>query len=109
MTKGLTSLADILSGGLKGLEQRATAAEQLAERVRTALAGPEKDHVVAADERNGTLVVVMDSAAWCPQVRYAHRELLTALNRGRETQFTKLKVKVGRKGDGQPATSDGQR
>jgi hypothetical protein len=96
MTKGPTSLADILRGGLKDLEQRATAAAQLAERVRAALFGPEKDHVVAADARKGTLVVVMDSAAWCPHVRYAHRELLEALNRSSETQFTKLKVKVGK-------------
>ena len=96
MTKGLTSLADILGGGLKGLEQRSSAAEHLAVRVRTALAGPEKEHVVGANERDGTLVVLMDSAAWCPQVRYAQQELLAELNRGSETQFTKLRVRVGK-------------
>jgi hypothetical protein len=96
MTKGLTPLADILSGGLKGLEERATAAEQLAARVRRALQGPEKEHVVGANERDGTLIVLMDSGVWCPQVRYAQQTLLEVLNRHSETQFTKVKVRVGR-------------
>jgi hypothetical protein len=96
MTKGLTSLADILKGGLKGLEERAHATERLADRVRAALQGPEKEHVTGASDRGGTLIVLMDSAAWCAQVRYAQQTLLDALNRGSETQFTKLKVRVGR-------------
>ncbi|MET0657672.1 MAG: DciA family protein [Steroidobacteraceae bacterium] len=97
MTKGLTSLADILGDGLKTLEQRSAAAEELGTRVRAALVGPERDHVIAANDREGTLVVVMDSAAWCPQVRYAQNELLAKLNLGSASQFTKLRVRVGRR------------
>jgi hypothetical protein len=96
MTKGLTSLADILGDGLKTLRERASAAEELAARVRAALKGPERTHVVAANGREDTLVVIMDSAAWCPQVRYAQQALLEEINRASETQFTKLKVRVGR-------------
>ncbi|HKQ82147.1 MAG TPA: DciA family protein [Steroidobacteraceae bacterium] len=108
MTKGLTSLADILGDGLKTLEERATAAEELGTRVRAVLTGPEREHVIAANEREGTLVVVMDSAAWCAQVRYAQDELLAKLNSRSATQFTKLRVRVGRRStSSQRSTGDG--
>jgi hypothetical protein len=95
MTKGLRSLADIIGGGLKDLERRASAAIHLSDRVRAALTGPEKDHVLSASYRGETLVVVMDSAVWCPQVRYAQEQLLNTLRAAGETQFTKVKVRVG--------------
>ena len=51
----------------------------LTERVRAALPGPEKDHVVSASYRDDTLVVLADSAAWCPQIRYAQRSSWSSL------------------------------
>ena len=82
------------------LERRVQSTVNLAERVRAALPGPEKDHVVSASYRGDTLVILADSAAWCPHIRYAQQQLLEQLNAAGETQFTKVKVKVGRKGGG---------
>ena len=67
----------------------------LAALVRATLSGPEKEHVVSVSYRDEVLVVMADSAAWCPQIRYAQRELLAKLNAAGEKRFTKLKVKVG--------------
>jgi len=80
------------------LEQRVQVNLALADRVRAALTGPEKDHVVSASYRGDTLVVLADSAAWCPQIRYAQGQLLELLNSSGETKVTKLKVRVGRRG-----------
>ena len=77
------------------LEQRAQATVDLTSKVRDALAGDEKHHVISASYRGDTLVVIADSAAWCPHIRYAQTELLEKLRAAGETQFTKLKVKVG--------------
>ena len=79
------------------LEQRVQSALDLTERVRTALQGAEKHHVVSVSCRDDTLVVLVDSAAWCPRVRYSQHQVLEALRASGETRFTKLKVKVGRK------------
>ena len=80
------------------LERRVQARVELAELVRAALPGPEKDHVVSVSYRDSTLVVLADSAAWCPHIRYAQQTLLERLNAAGETRFTKLKVRVGRPG-----------
>ena len=89
-----------LSAGLgprfADLERRAQATVDLAARVRAALPGPEKDHVVSASYRDDTLVVLMDSAAWGSRLRYAQQELLAQLHADGVTQFTKVRVKVGR-------------
>lgn len=79
------------------LERRAQASVDLATRVRSVLSGPEKDHVLSASYRDDTLVVVTDSAAWASHIRYAQQELLERLRGIGETQFTKIRVKVGRK------------
>lgn len=90
-----------LSAGLgtlfTNLEQRVQAHMDLAVLVRNALPGPEKDHVVSAAYRDDTLVILADSAVWCPQIRYAQRTLLEALAQAGETRFTKVKVKVGKR------------
>lgn len=89
-----------LSAGLgplfSDLERRVQATIDLTARVRAALPGPEKEHVVSASYRGDTLVVLADSAVWCPHIRYAHQHLLEQLRAAGETQFTKLRVKVGR-------------
>jgi hypothetical protein len=79
------------------LERRVQATIDLTEQVRTALQGAEKDHVVSVSCRDDTLVVLADSAAWCPRIRYAQQQVLEALARSGETRFTKLKVRVGRR------------
>ena len=80
---------------IAALEQRAKASLDLTGKVRAALEGDEKQHVISASYRGDTLVVVADSAAWCPHIRYAQASLFEKLRAAGETQFTKLKVKVG--------------
>jgi hypothetical protein len=77
------------------LEQRARATVDLTSKVRDALEGDEKHHVISASYQGDTLVVIADSAAWCPHIRYAQDSLREKLRAAGETQFTKLKVRVG--------------
>lgn len=86
-----------LGGLFADLERRVQSTLDLTAQVRTALQGAEKDHVVSVSCRGETLVVMADSAAWCPRIRYAQQHVLDALRATGETRFTKLKVKVGRK------------
>ena len=79
------------------LERRVQSTIDLTARVRAALQGAEKDHIVSVTCRDDTLIVAADSAAWCPRIRYAQQRVLDALRASGETRFTKLKVKVGRK------------
>ena len=97
MTDRFKPLGETVGPLFAQLEQRVAAHLELTERIRSALAGPEKDHVVSASCRGDTLVVLADSAAWCPQIRYAQAQLLELLNSSGETQVTKVKVRVGRK------------
>lgn len=97
MPDRLKPLAEGLGPLFADLERRAQATVHLAERVRAALCGPEKDHVISVSCRGETLVVIADSAAWCPHIRYAQDQVLAQLHAQGETQFTKLKVKVGSK------------
>lgn len=90
-------LADALGPMFADLERRAQASVNLTSKVRAALEGAEKEHVISASYRGETLVVIADSAAWCAQIRYAQAMLLDQLRAGGETQFTKLQVKVGAK------------
>jgi hypothetical protein len=82
---------------LADLERRVQSTVDLTVLVRTALQGAEKDHIVSVTCRDDTLVVLADSAAWCPRIRYAQQQVLDALRARGETRFTKLKVKVGRR------------
>jgi hypothetical protein len=97
MSDPFKRLSDGLGTLFTDLEQRVQAHLELAVLVRKALPGPEKDHVVSAAYRDDTLVILADSAAWCPQIRYAQRTLLEALAQAGETRFTKVKVKVGKR------------
>jgi hypothetical protein len=84
------------------LRSRSKAVTELTARVREALPGPEKDHVLSATYREGTLTVEADSAAWSVHIRYAQEQLLQRLNTASETQFTKLRVRVGRRRSQRP-------
>jgi hypothetical protein len=101
MSERFKPLSETIGPLFAQLEQRVTAHVELTERVRAALCGPEKDHVVSATCRGDTLVVLADSAAWCPQIRYAQSRLLELLVsdelRPGETRVTKVKVRVGRR------------
>jgi len=97
MSDRLKPLTEGLGPRFADLERRAQATLDLTARVREALSGPEKDHVVSATYKDDTLVVLADSAAWATHIRYAQRPLLEQLQARGETRFTKVKVKVGRK------------
>jgi hypothetical protein len=101
MSERLKPLSETVGLLFAQLEQRVAAHLELTERVRAALSGPEKDHVVSASCRGDTLVVLVDSAAWCPQIRYTQGRLLELLTSSdfspSETQVTKVKVRVGRR------------
>jgi hypothetical protein len=107
MSDRLKPLSEGLGTLFENLERRAQATVDLAARVREALSGPEKEHVVSATYRAETLVVLADSAAWATHIRYAQQDLLAQLRATGETRFTKLKVKVGRRVAGERRTADG--
>jgi hypothetical protein len=100
MSDPMKPLTEGLGPLFADLERRVQSRVELADRVRAALSGPEKDHVVSVTYRDGTLIVLADSAAWCPHIRYAQQTLLEHLHAQGETQFTKVKVRVGRRGGG---------
>ncbi|HEY5810355.1 MAG TPA: DciA family protein [Povalibacter sp.] len=81
------------------LERRARETQDLTTKVRQALTGPEKDHVISASYREDTLVVVIDSAAWGSRLRFLQDDLLKRLQDSKATQVTKLHVRVGAKSD----------
>jgi hypothetical protein len=97
MSDRFKQVTENLGGLFADLERRVQTTLDLTAQVRTALQGAEKDHVVSVSCRDDTLVVMADSAAWCPRIRYAQQRVLDALRASGETRFTKLKVKVGRK------------
>jgi hypothetical protein len=97
MTDRFKPLGETVGPLFAQLEQRVAEHVELTEKVRAVLTGPEKDHVVSASCRDDTLVVLADSAAWCPQIRYAQARLLELLNSSGENKVTKVKVRVGRK------------
>jgi len=97
MSDRFKHVTETLGPLLADMERRVQSTVDLTMQVRTALQGAEKDHVVSVSCRDDTLVVMADSAAWCPRIRYAQQRVLDALRASGETRFTKLKVKVGRK------------
>lgn len=98
MSDGLRSLKEIIGSVLPELERRSHEVASLTSRVQALLAGEEKNHLLTAAIQGETLVILMDSAAWCAHVRYQQDQLRTALHAQGETQFTKVKVRVGQPG-----------
>jgi hypothetical protein len=97
MSDRFKHVAEDLGPMFADLERRVQSTLDLTAQVRTALQGAEKDHIVSVTCQDETLIVLADSAAWCPRVRYAQQRVLDALRASGETRFTKLKVRVGRK------------
>src|SRR3954470_9104728 len=97
MTDRLKPIGDGLGALFSQLQQRADATQVLAQKVRAALPGNEKEHVISASYREDSLIIVVDAAVWSARVRYAQEALRKALEAAGEKPFTKLKVRVGRR------------
>lgn len=95
MADQLRQLTEGLGASFSTLERRSSAMMELTARVRTALLGDEKEHVVSASYRGSTLIVIADSAAWCTHIRYAQQRLLEQVSGPDNIPFTKVRVKVG--------------
>jgi hypothetical protein len=96
MTDRFKPLSAGLGPLIARLEERARATQDITARVRAALSSPEKEHFLSASYRDDTLVISMDSAAWCARVRYDQKMLIDALHAAGETRVTKIKVRVGK-------------
>ena len=94
MSDTLKPLFGGLSPGLDALARKARSADVLTEKVRLELAEALRTHLVSAARRGEDLVVIMDSAAWTPRVRYAARSLKARLEAGGEAPIGKVRVKV---------------
>jgi hypothetical protein len=94
MPGSLKSLFGGLAPALDALAKKAAAAQTLTEKVRRLLPVPLQPHLVSASRRGDDLVVIMDSAAWTPRVRYAASTLKARLESDGEPTIAKLQVKV---------------
>ncbi|MGI9246473.1 MAG: DciA family protein [Steroidobacteraceae bacterium] len=94
MSDPLKPLFGGLMPGLAALAGKAAAAQTLTDKVRLELAEGLRPHLVSAARRGEDLVVIMDSAAWTPRVRYSARQLKARLEQGGEPKIGKLLVKV---------------
>jgi hypothetical protein len=94
MADPLKPLFGGLSPALDALARKASAAQSLTEKVRQELAEPLRPHLVSAARRGEDLVVIMDSAAWTPRVRYGAQRLKRRLEEGGEPVIAQIKVKV---------------
>jgi hypothetical protein len=98
MTDRLKPLFGGLAPGLAALEKKAAAAQSLTEKVRLALGETLRPHLVSASRRGDDLIVIMDSAAWTPRVRYGAEALKETLLRAGEPAIGKVQVKVRGRG-----------
>jgi hypothetical protein len=94
VTDRLKPLFEGLAPGLAAVEKKAAAAQSLTEKVRVQLAEALRSHLVSAVRRGDDLVVIMDSAAWTPRVRYGAQPLKERLESGGEPPIGKVLVKV---------------
>lgn len=94
MSERFKPLLGNLGPGFDALARKAAAAESLTDKVRLELAEALRPHLVSASRRGEDLVVIMDSAAWTPRVRYAARTLKARLEQAGEPPIGKLHVKV---------------
>ena len=94
MSGPLKPLLGGLTPGFDALARKAAAAQSLTDRVRAELAEALRPHLVSASRRGADLVVIMDSAAWTPRVRYGARQLKERLLALGEPAVGKVVVKV---------------
>jgi hypothetical protein len=86
--------------GIAQLAKRAAEAGTLTATVQRELPSPLGEHVLMAARRANDLVVIVDSAAWAAQVRYAGPRLIARLAELGESAAGKLRVRVGNPGNG---------
>jgi hypothetical protein len=98
MSGSLKPLFGGLIPSLDTLTRKAAAARSLTDKVRAELAEPLRPHLVSAARRDADLVVIMDSAAWTPRVRYGAQTLKARLEASGEPAIAKVRVKVRGKG-----------
>lgn len=96
MSEGMKPLGTGLGALFADLERRAQETQDLTSRVRQALPDEEKNHVISANYRDDTLIITADSAAWGSRIRYLQDVVTESLRALGETQFTKVRVRVGR-------------
>jgi hypothetical protein len=94
MSDALKPLFGSLAPGLDALARKAAAAGTLTAKVRQHLPEALRPHLVSASRRGADLVVIMDSAAWTPRVRYGARALKAQLEAAGEPAIGKVLVKV---------------
>jgi len=99
MSSSLKPFLSDLGGTLAKLERRANEVLSLTNKVRQALNGPEREHVLAAVYHEDMLVITVDSAAWSAQIRFAQDELRKHLVASGEKIFVSLRVRVGHGGE----------
>jgi len=95
MSSALQPLGGLLPARIASLEARAREALSLTEQVRALLPDQEKNHLLSASCREDTLSVTMDSAAWCPRLRYSAEAFLAELKSRGGPECARLKVRVG--------------
>ena len=94
MSGSLKSLFAGLGPALDALARRAAAAQTLTDKVRAQLPEPLRPHLASASRRGDDLVVIMDSGAWTPRVRYSATALKASLAADGEPVAGKVQVKV---------------
>lgn len=79
---------------LAQLVERAREAGELDARVRALLPGDLAAHVTGAVQREDTVVILADSAAWASRIRFHAPELLARLGPRFDGAVTRVRVKV---------------
>ena len=93
-SQSLKALADSFGSRLTALEARARATVELAREIRNALPARLAAHVLSASYRADMLVVMVDSGAWCAEIRYSEAVLREHFAARGLRPFTRLKVRV---------------
>lgn len=96
MSDRLKPLFSGLPPGLERLAQQAAAVNSLTALVQQSLPEALRPHVLSAVRRADDLVVIVDSAAWSAQVRYAGARLKEQLEAAGQGVGGKVRVRVGR-------------
>lgn len=96
MSNRLKPLSSGLPPGLERLAQQAAAVNSLTALVQQSLPEALRPHVLSAVRRADDLVVIVDSAAWSAQVRYAGARLKEQLEAAGQGVGGKVRVRVGR-------------
>jgi len=94
MSDPLKPLFSGLTPKLDSLARAAAETRALAARVQAELPEGVRPHVLSAARRGEELVVIVDSAAWSPRIRYAGRRLKAQLEAGGEPPIARIRVKV---------------